>query len=235
MKKIWVALALTCCVFLGIATITPPQRCTAATTSAAMENRLDSLSGIEVVDGSAEMSTYRGRRAVHLLALPGHPPDDSPMAILKETDMKDGTIEVEVAGAPKPGSDPDNRGFIGVVFRVREHGSRAEYFYLRPTNGRADDQLRRNHSVQYQSMPDYPWYRLRKETPGVYESYADLEPGVWTKMKIVVAGTKARLYVNGAEQPCLMVNDLKLGDSRGAIGLWAYGGTDGYFTNLQVH
>ena len=121
-----------------------------------------------------------------------------------------------------------------MAFRVQDRGSRAELFYLRPTNGRADDQLRRNHSVQYQSAPDFPWSRLRKENPGVYESYADLQPGVWTKMKIEVSGTKARLYVNGADQPCLLVNDLKLGESRGQIALWAYGGTDGYFSNLTV-
>jgi hypothetical protein len=83
-------------------------------------------------------------------------------------------------------------------------------------------------------MPDFPWYRLRKESPGVYESYVDLETGVWTKMKIVVSGTKAQLYVNGAEQPCLIVNDLKLGDPHGQIALWAHATTDGYFSNLTV-
>jgi len=53
-------------------------------------------------------------------------------------------------------------------------------------------------------------------------------------MRIEVAGTKARLYVNGAAQPCLIVNDLKLGDARGQIGLWAFIATDAYFSNLKV-
>jgi hypothetical protein len=88
--------------------------------------------------------------------------------------------------------------------------------------------------VQYEAIPDYPWHRLREEQPGVYESYADLDAGAWTKMKVEVAGTKAKLYVNGAEQPCLIVNDLKLGDSRGQIGLWAFVATDAYFSNLTV-
>jgi hypothetical protein len=69
------------------------------------------------------------------------------------------------------------------MLRVRlcpEHGARTESIYLRPTNGRADDQLRRNHSVQYDSVPDFPWFRLRKESPGVYESYTDLEAGEWS-------------------------------------------------------
>src|SRR5271154_4303645 len=102
-----------------------------------------------------------------------------------------------------PGAPTDARGFIGVLFHVQDHGEKAENFYLRPTNGRADDQLRRNHSVQYVSEPEFPWARLRQETPGVYESYTDLEPSVWTHVKIVVAGVQARLYVNHAAQPCL--------------------------------
>jgi hypothetical protein len=54
---------------------------------------------------------------------------------------------------------------------------------------------RSRRSTQYISHPDYPWHRLRKETPGgVYESYVDLVPGQWTKVRIVVAGNKARLY-----------------------------------------
>jgi hypothetical protein len=107
-------------------------------------------------------------------------------------------------------------------------------FYLRPTNGRADDQLRRNHSAQYISMPDYQWSRLRKESPGQYESYVDLAPGEWTKIKIEVSNVKARLYVNDSTQPVLIVNDLKYSDSRGSVALRIGMGTEAYFANLRV-
>ena len=103
-----------------------------------------------------------------------------------------------------------------------------------PSNGRAPEQLTRNHSAQYVSDPDFGWQRLRTETPGKYESYVDLEPGVWTRIRIEVAGTKARLYVNGASQPCLIVNDLKRGESRGQIALWAHETTEAYFANLTI-
>jgi len=124
--------------------------------------------------------------------------------------------------------------FVGVAFRLQKDPLRYECFYLRPTNGRADDQLRRNHSTQYVSHPDHPWHRLRKESPGVYESYVDLVPGEWTRVKIVVAGTTARLYVHGAEQPSLIVNDLKLGASEGTVALWIGPGTEAHFANLRV-
>lgn len=197
--------------------------------------RLDSLDSLEVVGGKAELTTYRGRKAVRLAPAPDHQgSNDSILAILTPTDFKDGTIEAEIAGSPRPGSPADSRGFIGIAFRAQPHGSRYECFYLRPTNGRADDQLRRNHSTQYVSEPDYPWYRLRDEKPGVYESYADLESGAWTRIKIVVAGTQARLYVNGADQPALIVNDLKLGETHGQIALWAHWTTDAYFSDLTI-
>ena len=194
--------------------------------------RLDEL---EVLNGKAEIVTYRGRHAVHLVPTPDHQGgDDSMLAILSLSDFEDGVIEAEVAGAPRADAPADARGFVGISFRVQPHGSKFEILYLRPTNGRAEDQLRRNHSVQYTSEPEYPWPRLRQESPGVYESYVDLEAGAWTRMKIVVSGTTARLYVNDAAQPCLIVNDLKLGQSRGQIAFWAHSSTDAYFSNLRV-
>ncbi len=62
----------------------------------------------------------------------------------------------------------------------------------------------------------------------------DLEAGAWTNLKIVVSGITARLYVNNAKEPCLIVNDLKLGESEGRIALWSDSTTDGYFSSLAV-
>jgi hypothetical protein len=195
----------------------------------------DSARFSEVVNGRAKVVDYRGRRAVTLVPAPEtRGKDASILAILAGPQFKDGTIEVDIAGAPRPDAAEDSRGFVGLAFRTGTHGEWSEVFYLRPTNGRADDQLRRNHSVQYVSEPDYPWHRLRQEAPGVYESYADLESGAWTKMRIVVSGTTARLYVNGAPQPCLVVKDLKHGDGAGRIALWAHVETDAHFGAVTV-
>jgi hypothetical protein len=181
--------------------------------------------------------TYRGRRSAHLKALPGHDgPAEDIVAIITGSDFANGTIEADVAGAPltDAGAQSGARGFIGIAFRVQGDARRYENLYLRPTNGRADDQLRRNHSVQYTSEPDFGFQRLRDQSPGQYESYVDLEPGVWTHMKIVVSSRRAALYVNGALQPCLIVNDLKMGDTHGAIALWAHVSTDAYFARVAV-
>jgi hypothetical protein len=143
-----------------------------------------------------------------------------------------GAIEVDLAGSPAAGAASAARGFIGIAFRLQN--GQYEYIYLRPTNGRADDQVRRNHSTQYSSHPNFSFADARQQAPEKYESYVDLESGVWTRYRIVVERTKARLYVNGASQPCLIVNDLKLSDSSGGAALWIGPGTEGYFASLKV-
>jgi hypothetical protein len=211
---------------------------------------LESMDGLEVQgikDESAEpvkfeaaVASYRGRRAVRIVNLesPATKTGEQVLGMVKGSDFKEGTIEADVAGVPREGAKPSTRGFVGIAFRIQEHaqdhGSRYEAFYLRMTNGRADDQLQRNHSAQYVSHPDFPWQRLREENPGVYESYVDLVAGAWTRIKIVVTGTKARLYVNNAEQPCLIVNDLKLGATHGPVALWTGSDTEAYFSNLTI-
>jgi hypothetical protein len=183
----------------------------------------------------AEIVEHRGRRAIHLADVRSSQTTDlDSMAVLNDSDFQDGTIELQIAGTPRPGEFPDARGFVGIAFRVNADVSRYEYIYLRPTNGRADDQVRRNHSTQYASEPGYPWPVMRKENPNLYESYVDLEPDVWTKFKLVVAGRRAELYINGAQQPCLIVKDLKQGETRGKIALWVGLAADGYFSDLTV-
>jgi hypothetical protein len=210
--------------------------------SAAIANagvpKLDSTKGLDLVTAQAEMATWHGRRAIHLSPLAGQSKDDHAiMAVLTGMEFHNGVIELDVSGAPRADADPTSRGFVGLAFRVRGSDSLTtfECFYIRPTNGRSDDQLLRNHSVQYQEYPDFSWKKLRETSPGLYESYADLVPGEWTHLKVEVSGTKARLYVNHASQPALVVNDLKSGDGGGAIALWSYTSTEGYFSNLQVH
>ena len=41
-----------------------------------------------------------------------------------------------------------------------------------------------------------------------------------------MSGLKMLLYVNGASQPTLVVNDMKLGDTQGGVGLWVGMGTE---------
>ena len=196
---------------------------------------IEPIARLKLQNGKAESVTYQGRAAVKLTdAGADGLPDGARLAVVAGTAFEDGVIEAELTGDALPGTPDTVRGFTGIAFRVAPDGTKYECFYLRPKNGRSEDQAQRNHSTQYISVPDFPWQKLRAETPSKYESYVDLTPGAWIKVKIEVQGDKARLYVNGAAQPTLIVNDLKHGRSKGAIGLWIGPGVVAHFANLTV-
>ncbi|HTH54596.1 MAG TPA: hypothetical protein VL728_01035 [Cyclobacteriaceae bacterium] len=177
--------------------------------------------------------TYKGKTALKVTSKGSA--SEEQLIIVNDVDFKDGSIEIDLSGNPGEGASDQARGFVGLAFRINNDHSKFECIYLRPTNGRADDQLRRNHSTQYISYPDFPWFKLREQFPGKYESYVDLVAGDWTKVRIEVKGDKAKLFVHDNPQAVLLINDLKLGaDAHGSIGLWIGPGTDARFTNLAV-
>jgi len=191
-----------------------------------------SLDRLQLIGVTAERVRHEGRDAIRLLEL--NASREGGLAVLKGATFRDGTIQVDVAGRRGPHAVPDDRGFIGLAFRIRADGQPYEYIYLRPDNGRASDQVRRNHATQYASHPDFPFARLRKEAPERYESYVDLVSGAWTTMRIDVSGVSARLFVHDAPQPALVVNDLKLGNEGGSVALWIGPGTEGFFSNFSI-
>ncbi|MBT3575749.1 MAG: hypothetical protein HN995_07195 [Candidatus Marinimicrobia bacterium] len=196
---------------------------------------LNSLDQVELVNVDAEILTYKSKTALQVKAASGAEKLET-LVLIPEISFKNGVIEIEVSGEPAPGAIAQARGFVGLAFRVHK-GDDYEYdcFYLRPTNARAENQIQRNHSLQYISHPEFPWYRLRKETPEKYESYVDMLPGEWIKLKIEVSGATAKFYVAGATQPNLIVNDLKRGASEGGIALWMHSSTLAHYRNLVVY
>lgn len=187
---------------------------------------------LDLVGVVAEATTHAGLPALRLLERDAT--RQGGMAVLRGITVTDATIALEVAGRRGPYAVPADRGFIGVAFRTRADRVTYEYIYLRPDNGRAEDQVRRNHSTQYAAQPSFGFNRLRKESPERYESYVDLEPGAWTKMRVEVAGRTARLFVHDTPQPALVVTDLKLGLEGGGVALWIGPGTEGFFRNVRV-
>lgn len=53
-------------------------------------------------------------------------------------------------------------------------------------------------------------------------------------MRIELKGRHARLFVNGAAQPNLIVNDLFFGEDERGIAFWVGPGTVARFADLQV-
>lgn len=192
---------------------------------------------LEPINVSMSVKELMGKDVIKVTKNPAIKEVDQPTFVkIKGTNFQNGTIEVSVLSRLLPDAPEFSRGFIGVAFRINGDNTKFESIYIRPTNARVEDQIRRNHTLQYFSFPDFPFSRLRKESPEKYESYTDMALNEWIKIKITVNDSKAQLFINDGLQACLIVNDLKHGaNSSGAIGLWVDVGTEGYFADLKVY
>lgn len=192
---------------------------------------------LQPVNVSMSIEQWKGRQVVRVIKDSTVNAADQPTFVrINGIDFKNGSVEVSVLSRLLPNAPDYARGFIGVAFRINDSNSKFECIYIRPVNGRANNQIQRNHSIQYFSYPGYDFERLRKEAPGQYESYADMGLNEWIKLRISVKDNQAKLFINDNKQPSLIVNDLKNGaDLSGALGLWVDIGTDGFFSNVKVH
>jgi len=160
--------------------------------------------------------------------------DEPTFVKIKDLNFENGTIEVKVLSRLLKTAPDYARGFIGLAFRINDDNTAYESIYVRPTNGRVDNQFRRNHTVQYYSYPDYKFDRLRKESNGEFETYADLGLNEWITIRIEVKGKEAKLYLNNQKSASFIVSEMKGTTTHGGIGLWVDIGTEGYFKDLKV-
>ncbi len=142
--------------------------------------------------------------------------------------FKNGTIEFDAKGK----GAPPQSSFIGVAFRVADLETH-DAIYFRPFNFHAEDPQRRAHAVQYVSEPEWPWRRLRNETPGKFEQPVDPAPDgdAWFHVKVVLQNRKVGVFVNGEEEPSLAVSELSKRPA-GSVGLWCNG--YGVISNLKI-
>ena len=150
---------------------------------------------------------------------------------LDGVEFSEGTLEVDILGK----SAPPGSNFLGLAF----HGANATTFdcvYFRPFNFRAPKPENSNHAVQYISHPQWTWHKLRAEKTGQYEKPIAPPPDgdAWFHAKIVVAGRKVSVFVDGAAKPSLEVEKLNERTS-GKIALWGGdAGEGGHFANLKI-
>lgn len=164
------------------------------------------------------------RRGVHVSAKEG------PGVIwIEGTDFSEGAIEADVRG-----KDVLQQSFVGMAFH-RKDDKTYEAVYLRPFNFRAKEPDRHQHAVQYISVPEYDWPRLRKEFPEEFENPVDasLVPTDWVHLRIVVKGTTVQVYAGKVQSPALEVRKLGTLD-RGAVGLWVGNNSDGDFADVRI-
>jgi hypothetical protein len=154
---------------------------------------------------------------------------DVGLAWIEGSDFSEGTIELDVRGR-----DVLQQSFLGIAFH-RTDDKRYESVYVRPFNFRATDPARRDHAVQYMTVPEFDWPRLREQFPEEFENpvNATLSPTDWVPLRVVVRGARVQVFVGMVANVTLEVRKLGTLD-HGMIGLWVGNNSDGDFANLRI-
>lgn len=161
--------------------------------------------------------------------------DEPTYVKLKDLDFENGTIEVKVLSQIQdPSPFANAQDFIGVAFRIAANDTAFESIYLRPKVGRSNNQVFRNHTVQYYAYPHYKFDTLRKLAPGMYETTAPVNINEWITMRIEVNGQTAELFINDAKYSTMIVDKMKGSTTHGSIALWVDIATIGYFKDLKI-
>ncbi|MEM1325972.1 MAG: hypothetical protein AAGI23_08470 [Bacteroidota bacterium] len=149
------------------------------------------------------------------------------IAIIRDVDFDEGKIELDIKGENAPG-----RSFVGLAFNI-QNDSTYEAIYFRPFNFQSDEQIRREHSVQYISMPKNDWRYLRTNFEGQYEAEHPRQPNPdnWFSVSIVIGEKSVVVYDEKTRTELLSVERLEKQVSD-QIGFWV--GTKGAFRNLRV-
>ena len=137
------------------------------------------------------------------------------MVWLKNATFTQGAIDIDLRG-----KNVFLQSFLGIAFHGTDT-SAYDLVYFRPFNFRYPDTARRRWSVQYVSMPDFPWDTLRKKHPLVYENAVTPipEPDQWFHATIVIKDGWVTVYVNHSEKPSLRVHLLN-NKNAGGLALW---------------
>jgi hypothetical protein len=144
---------------------------------------------------------------------------DGGVATLKDFEMRDGVIDVDVA-------TPASRGFIGIQFRIADGGANAEWVYLRQHKSGHPD------AIQYTPILNNGRNWQIYNGPG-FTGAVDIPKDVWFHLRLEVAGAHAKLYVQDMQNPALVMGDLKSGVQKGQVGLYVLAG-ETYFSNFEV-
>lgn len=156
--------------------------------------------------------------------------------LLDIDDFENGTIEVKMySQIQNPSPYAPAAGFIGLYYRIAADDSAWESIYLRPKVGRINNQMARNHAVQYFSYPDFKFQTLRDKFPaGSYEGSAPVMLNEWITMRLEINGETAEMFINNMKYSSFIVNKMLGKNKKGYVGLYVDIATTGYFKDLKV-
>lgn len=190
-----------------------------------------SFRAVHTAISTAELNGEPVLRVVKVEKLMGF--DENTYAKLSGPSFHNGVIEVDMLSRLLPDAPDFARGFIGIAFRISEDDTAFESYYVRPTNGRTDDPVRRAHGSQYFSYPKYTFAWFREHGVTEYEAPVDIGLNEWIHLKAVIKDERAEFFVNSVLT--LTVANMKHGPAaRGGVGLFVDIGTEAFFKNLTI-
>jgi hypothetical protein len=162
------------------------------------------------LQGQAKAVEYQGRKCLLL---------DGAAAVLKDFEMRDGVVDVDIA-------TPASRGFFGIQFRIAGDGANAEWVYLRQHKSGLPD------AMQYTPVLNTGLNWQIYNGPG-FTGAVDIPKDIWFHLRLEVVGAQAKLYVKDMDKPALVMNDLKSGVQKGQVALAVLTGAT-YFSNFEI-
>jgi len=163
------------------------------------------------LEGEAKATDYLGRKCLLL---------DGGAAVLKDFELRDGVVDVDVA-------TPAKRGFFGIQFRIINDGAGAEWVYLRQHKSGLPDAMQ--YTPVFNTGANWQLYN----GPG-FTGAVDIPRDEWFHLRLEVTGAQAKLYVKDMDKPALVMSDLKTGIEKGRLALHDLIG-ETYFSNFEVH
>lgn len=162
--------------------------------------------------------------------------DENTYAKVRDLPFHNGTIEVKLLSRLLPDAPDFARGFIGIVYRANPSDSEFESFYVRPTNGRGcADPVRKSHGCQYFSYPGYTFDYFREYQITDYEAPVEVALDQWITVKAVIEDERASFYIDGEDQPTLVVDKMKHGKGEhGSLGIFVDIGTEAFVSEMKV-
>lgn len=140
------------------------------------------------------------------------------LAWIQDSEFTDGVIEFDMAFAP-------DRGFMGTIWRMQDEGNYEE-FYVRPHQSGNPD------ANQYQPVfnNQAAWQLYHGEGYGAPVRY---DFNQWVRIKIVVSGKNAEVYIKDLNTPALFVSELKREIKAGRVGLQVGNFAPAYYSNFS--
>lgn len=162
------------------------------------------------LEEQAKVVEYQNRKCLLL---------DGGAAVLKDFELRDGVIDVDVA-------TPAKRGFFGIQFRLADDGANGEWVYLRQHKSGLPD------AMQYTPILNTGANWQIHNGPG-FTGAVDIPKDAWFHLRLEVVGAQAKLYVKDMDKPALVMTDLKSGVQKGQVALYVLTGAT-YFSNFEV-